>query len=200
MKTPNTDLKELDKLKEENFKHESQFITGCCMRQDEKPRRKLGHMNSVFNIGRYKWWFLISTIFFIIYILLLIYFQTFGIHEHGNANDPYVMIIIFIGGVFGEIINKSKDLFYSIKAWIFVGLYQGILFFLIYWIVYSIIINKSITNSGPWSGVYANFYYMIFTTIGITTYIFLPSNLLGGLIVFSARYINYNERWKYNRN
>ena len=132
---------------------------------------------SVFNIGCYKWWLLIPTIFVMIYITIS--FVTLG---HVSANDFRFMIIIAIGGFLGEIINKSKGFFNSLKAWISVGIYQGILFFIYGIGVY--IVDKSFTNYGTNENVFTQVLFSSWVILGFTVFYLLPVNMIGGCIGF----------------
>jgi hypothetical protein len=64
-------------------------------------------------IWSYKWWLVIGTVFFLIYIGAFIYIITFRIWERQWATDLRLIIILFIGAIFGEIINKSKNVIRS---------------------------------------------------------------------------------------
>ena len=138
------------------------------------------------SIKRYKWWLFIATVFFIIYISLFLYFLTFRVLENVYASDLHFIIVIFIGGIFGEIVSKSQEIIYSIKSWIVVGLYQGLLFFIIYWVGFSILIDQILTKSSPINP----FFYMFVTTLGLTIFYFIPSNASGGIIIFLIRRVS----------
>jgi hypothetical protein len=135
-------------------------------------------------IWSYKWWLVIGTIFSLIYIGAFIYILTFKIWEHQYANDLRLIIILFLGGVFGEIINKSKDIIYSFISWMAIGFYQGVLFYLIYWIVFQFIINQELAKPSSESPLL----FPIITTSNLTIFFFIPANIAGGLIVFIGRY------------
>ena len=136
-------------------------------------------------IWSYKWWLLIGAIFYLIYIGAFIYVLTNRIWDHQYADDLRLIVIIFIGGIFGEIISKSKDIIYSFIAWIFIGLYQGILFFLVYWIGFQFIINQALAKSSPEDPIF----FPIITTFGLTIFYLIPANICGGAIMFLVRYI-----------
>jgi hypothetical protein len=141
-------------------------------------------MNIKSIIWSYKWWLVIGTIFSLLYIGTFIYILTYRIWEHQFASDLRLIIILFIGAIFGEIINKSKNFFYSIIAWISIGIYQGILFYLVYWIIYSFIINQELTKPSSESPLL----YPIITTFGLAIVWFIPANIGGGIIVFITKY------------
>ena len=142
-------------------------------------------MSLISYIKSYRWWLVIGTIFFLIYIGSFIYILTFNIWNHQYANDLRLIITLILGGVIGEIISKSKDIFYSFVAWIFIGLYQGVLFYLIYWIGFQFIVNQQLVNPSPESPLF----FPLITTFGLTITYFIPANLIGGLIVFLGRYL-----------
>lgn len=131
-------------------------------------------------IDNFKWTVIISTIFVIIYIIISII--TLG---HISINDFRFMIIIFLGGVFSEIMNKSKGFFHSLR-WISIGLYQGFLFF-IYYIGVNIV-NKSFTNYGPHAGPFNQVLWIALLLLGFTIIYLLPLNIVGGLVGFLAKH------------
>jgi hypothetical protein len=135
-------------------------------------------------IWSYKWWLVIGTVFSLIYIGAFIYVLTFNIWEHQWANDLRLIIILFFGGILGEIINKSKDIIYSFVAWISIGIYQGILFYFVYWIVFQFIINQELVKPSPESPLL----FPIITTFGLAIFSFIPANIVGGFIVFIGRH------------
>jgi len=144
-------------------------------------------------IWSYKWRLVIGTVFFLIYIGAFIYIITFRIWERQWATDLRLIVFLFIGAIFGEIINKSKGIIHSFYAWISIGIYQGILFYLIYWIICSFIIKQSLANQfslGP-------IIFTIITTFGLTIICFIPANIAGGIIAFIVRYL-IKQKKSYN--
>jgi hypothetical protein len=135
-------------------------------------------------IWSYKWCLVIGTVFFLIYISAFIFIITFRISEHQWASDLRLIIILFIGAIFGEIINKSKGVIHSFIVWISIGIYQGILFYLIYWIVFSFIIKQGLAEQSALGPIF----FSIITTFGLTIYCFIPANIVGRIIAFIVRY------------
>ncbi|MBE3120729.1 MAG: hypothetical protein IMZ58_00770 [Thermoplasmata archaeon] len=134
-------------------------------------------------IWSYKWWLLIGTIFFLIYIGAFIYVFIFKIWERQYADDLRLIIILFLGGIIGEIISKSRKFFYSFIAWICIGLYQGVLFLLIYFIGFEYIMKQTLDES-----IIGYLYIYAVITFGLIITVFIPTNLIGGLIVFLGRH------------
>jgi hypothetical protein len=132
----------------------------------------------------YKWWFLTGTIFFIIYIATFVYLITYT-DRSGFPWEIQYLPIIFLGGIFGEIISKSKNIIHSFKAWIYVGLYQGILFFLVYWVGFQFIINQALTKPSSVNP----FEYIFSTTFFLVIIFLIPANIAGGGIIFLGRYL-----------
>ena len=141
-------------------------------------------MSLISYIKSYRWWLVIGTIFFLIYIGAFIYVLTFNIWNHQYANDLRLIIILFFGGIIGEIISKSRNFFYSFIAWIGIGLYQGVLFFLIYFIGFDYVMKHTLDES-----IFGYSYIYAIITFGLIITAFIPANIIGGFIVFLGRYL-----------
>jgi len=136
-------------------------------------------------IDKYKWTIIISTIFVIIYIVTATLGITFGYFNNMPLYDFQFMIIIFLGGVFNEIINKRpRGFLYSLYIWIAIGLYQGVLFFVYMVGFYSYNIYMNNISIGVIFGVAS---FLLPAIIGLIIFYLLPANIVGGLIVFLTK-------------
>ena len=132
-------------------------------------------------IRQYIWWYLIGTLFIIIYSISYYNF---------NMLRPYdwrLILLFFVGSLIAGLIIKYEEDEIPIIPEIIIGVYEGFIFFISYWIILGVIIEQILTKPASISPIAL----MISSTAFVTLIIFIPINILNGFIsrVFRA-YLN----------
>jgi hypothetical protein len=130
-------------------------------------------------LKKLKWWIFGGTFTAAVIIIITFLLKIYG---QGNIGFTDIFVIFFpiclASSLVIEILNKSESWRSLLIGEIFIGIFEGFLYFLVYWIGYEVIIQEAYKNPLAKS----NLGFVLLIPMIITCISIIPGNLTGGFI------------------